>query len=89
MDVAAPKIMFLDTYLILYYKLVYNFSVKGNKYYAKIMGFPASNVIRLSSSCTVHYLVAEFGWSSSSPNMLCLLFWVNFLLTLSKVVAKK
>ena len=56
----VPKIMFLVANLILYSEIMYMRSVKGNNQHAKIIGFLASNVIKLSPSYTGHYLVAEF-----------------------------
>ena len=59
-DLAAPIIMFLDPYLISYSELVYINPVKVINKYAKITVLIASEVIRLYSSYTVPYLVAEF-----------------------------
>ena len=59
MDLAAPKIMFISTYLILYSEIMYIFSIKGNNPHAKIIVLIASNFIKLSSSYTGRYLVAK------------------------------
>ena len=40
MDLAVPKIMFLENYLIIYCKLRYTYSLKGDNYYAKITVSP-------------------------------------------------
>ena len=60
MELAAPKMIFLDAYLILYNELINICSVKVNNQNGKITGLLASIVINLCSSYTGRYLVAEF-----------------------------
>ena len=64
-DLATPKIIFLDTYLILYSELAYAHSVQGNNQHSKMTGSLASNVIKLYSSYAGCYLVSgsiRLGW---------------------------
>ena len=58
MDLATPKTFLIDAYLILYSELTYTRLVKVNNQNAKITGFLASNVIKLSSIYTGCYLVS-------------------------------
>ena len=57
---AAPKIMYLGTYRIFYNALSYARSVKGNDQDAEGTGTIASTVLKLSSSCTDPFGLAEF-----------------------------
>ena len=57
---AALKLMYLDTYNIFFNALSYGRSVKGNNQDPERMGTIASSVLKLSSSYTDPYLLAEF-----------------------------
>ena len=57
---AAPKIMYIDTYRIFFNALSYASSVKGNNQDAEITSTIASKVIKLSSIYTEPFLLAEF-----------------------------
>ena len=57
---AAPKIMYLDTYIIFFNALSNGLSVKGNNQDSEITGTMESSVLNLSSSYTDPYLLSEF-----------------------------
>ena len=57
---AAPKIMHLDTYRIFFNALSNGHSVKGNNQDSDRTDKTASSVLKLSSSYTDPYLLAEF-----------------------------
>ena len=56
----APKIMFLDTYQICFNALLYAHSVRGNKQDAEGTGTTTSAVLKLYSSYTDPFGIAEF-----------------------------
>ena len=57
---AAPKIIYLDTYKIYFNALYYGHSIKGNNKYSERTGKIASSVLKLYSSYTGPWLLAEF-----------------------------
>ena len=56
----SPKTMYLDTYIIFFNSLSYENSVKGKNQDSEITGIITSKVLKLSSSYTNQYLLAEF-----------------------------
>ena len=59
-DLAAHKVKFLGTYLILCREIMYIHPVKGNNHHAKRMDLIASNLIKLHSRYIGCDLVSEF-----------------------------
>ena len=59
-DLAAPKIMYIDTYRIFFIDLSYGYSVKGKNQDSEKMVTIASAVPKLSLGYTDPYLLAEF-----------------------------
>ena len=60
LDLASPKIIFLEIYLLLYSELMSALPVKDNNQHAKRTGSLSSNVIKLDSIYTGWQTVSEF-----------------------------